>query len=230
MNILHDGYRVHAAYERQASSYDQAMILYRLLGLRIERYRSRAMELLELHPGQSVIDLGCGTGLNFAGLQRAVGPRGRIIGVDFSARMLDCARDRVSRAGWTNVELVEADLRTYSPTGPIDAALATGVLGYLGSRCDQLVERLAGALAPSGRMAIVDGRRPPRWPSWLFGLFVSLCKPFGVGPDFFSERPLQAVRKRFGGVVCEPVYGGLIYVAAGTLEAKRGDCENLAHE
>jgi hypothetical protein len=33
MNILHDGYRVHAAYERQASSYDQAMILYRLLGL-----------------------------------------------------------------------------------------------------------------------------------------------------------------------------------------------------
>lgn len=61
------------------------MWLYRLAGMRIETYHRRAVEGLCLKLGDTVVDLGCGTGLNFRYLQTAVGADGRIVG-DVGAR------------------------------------------------------------------------------------------------------------------------------------------------
>lgn len=108
---------VEAAYQRYARKYDLAVKLYRLIGLHIERYRSRAVELLRLKPGDCVVDLGCGTGLNFPLLIQNIGPEGRLIGVDFSSEMLARARKRVDRSGWKNVELIESDIAAYEFPG-----------------------------------------------------------------------------------------------------------------
>ena len=56
----------------------------------------------------TVIDVGCGTGLSFEALHRAVGMRGRIIGIEQSPEMIGKARDRVQRHGWRNVTLLNA--------------------------------------------------------------------------------------------------------------------------
>jgi ubiquinone/menaquinone biosynthesis C-methylase UbiE len=50
--------------------------------------------------GSVVLDVGCGTGLNFVGLEKAIGPRGRLIGIDLSSDMLARAHERVQRHGW----------------------------------------------------------------------------------------------------------------------------------
>ncbi|MGR9073739.1 MAG: methyltransferase domain-containing protein, partial [Gammaproteobacteria bacterium] len=89
------------AYQRNAGFYDPAVkFFYPLIGLRIEKYRRRAVECLNLSPGDTVIDLGCGTGLCFPLLIDKVGPEGLLIGVDMSSEMLSRASVRVKRAGW----------------------------------------------------------------------------------------------------------------------------------
>ena len=88
---------IKAKYRRQAKRYDFAVQLYRLLGLRIKAYRLRAVELLRLKRGDCVVDLGCGTGLNFDFLTERIGPEGRLIGVDISPEMLAGARERAER-------------------------------------------------------------------------------------------------------------------------------------
>jgi hypothetical protein len=63
-------------YRRRARHYDFTAQLYYLAGFREWAYRERAVAALRLNPGDTVVDIGCGTGLNFMLLQEAVGSRG----------------------------------------------------------------------------------------------------------------------------------------------------------
>ena len=88
-----------ALYRRRAPHYDRFAGLFRLAGARVSTYRRRAVEALSVSPGDTVVDLGCGTGANFPWLERAVTASGRIVGVDLTDAMLREARGRVESAG-----------------------------------------------------------------------------------------------------------------------------------
>lgn len=77
---------------------------------------------LWLRPGATVVDIGCGTGLNFALLEEAIGPTGRIVAVDLSDDMLAAARRRTQKYGWDNVELLQVDATTVTPRTFTDRA------------------------------------------------------------------------------------------------------------
>jgi demethylmenaquinone methyltransferase/2-methoxy-6-polyprenyl-1,4-benzoquinol methylase len=206
--------RVEAAYQRHAKTYDLAVKLYGLIGLPIEKYRSRALELLQLQRGDCVIDLGCGTGLSFPLLMKAVGTEGHLVGVDVSSEMLACAQERVKRANWENVQLVHADIATYDFPAGVNGVLATGVFGYVRER-ERVIENISKALVPGGRLVIVDGKRPDRWPSWLFKLFVWCSSPFGVTEDYFDSHTWESVGRYFENPTFEEGYGGLMYLSSG---------------
>ena len=106
-----DAAEVRTLYHRIAPSYDLAAGAYALFGAR--RLGSRGVDLLDLRAGDTAVDLGCGTGVNLAGLAHAVGPTGRVIGVDISKGMLARARRQAVADDLTCVELVQADLREY---------------------------------------------------------------------------------------------------------------------
>ena len=89
--------RLIALYQKQAKDYDQSGIH----GL--DAFRREAVKRLDLKRGDLVVDIGCGTGLNFPWLQEAVGPQGRIIGVDLTDAMLEQARRRIAEAGWKTI-------------------------------------------------------------------------------------------------------------------------------
>src|SRR6185437_2798443 len=71
-------------YRKRARNNDFAVRLYNLLGFRIDSYRQEAVESLHLKPGNTVVDIACGTGANFPMLQERIGQSGKIIGVDFA--------------------------------------------------------------------------------------------------------------------------------------------------
>ena len=91
-----DTQTVEERYQRFAATYDGTMSW-------LDDIRDASFEHLGLKPGESVLDLGCGTGISFERLHREVGPEGRIIGVELSSEMLKLARQRVELKGWTNV-------------------------------------------------------------------------------------------------------------------------------
>jgi demethylmenaquinone methyltransferase/2-methoxy-6-polyprenyl-1,4-benzoquinol methylase len=100
---------IEVMYQSGAKHYDFTTILFRLIGLRMKAYRSLAIKKLLLQRGNCVIELGCGTGLNFPYLIEQIGPDGRLIGIDLTPGMLDIARVRVEQSGWKNVELIHSD-------------------------------------------------------------------------------------------------------------------------
>jgi ubiquinone/menaquinone biosynthesis C-methylase UbiE len=74
-------------------------------------YRQIAVQALHLRPSLTVLDIGCGTGLNFEPILNAIGTQGTLIGIDSSAKMLNRARQKVSHQGWRNVHLLQLDAR-----------------------------------------------------------------------------------------------------------------------
>lgn len=207
--------KVRAMYESGAKHYDFTTILFRLIGLRMKAYRSLAIKKLSLQRGNCVIELGCGTGLNFSFLMEQIGPEGRLIGIDLTPGMLDIARVRVDRSGWKNVELIQSDIAAYDFPEGVNGVLATGLFGYIPEH-DRVIKAASQALVPGGHLAILDGKQPENLPSWLFKIVLRLGGPFGYTPEYFNVRPWESVERYFKETSFETRYGGMIYILSGT--------------
>ena len=201
-------------YRKRAANYDWAANLYYLIGLREYKYRKLAVRQLRLKPGDTVIEIGCGTGLNFPLLVRAVGPTGKVIGVDLTDKMLEQARTRVTKHNWTNVELVHMDASKYLfPTG-VNSIISTFAITLIPDY-DEIIRRGAAALAPGGRMVIVDLRKPDRWPLWVVKLLVWITRPFGTSLDIAERKPWLAMQNHFGNTQYLKKFGGFVFIATG---------------
>ncbi|MDX1301529.1 class I SAM-dependent methyltransferase [Photobacterium sp.] len=206
---------VQRLYQAGAKNYDFTTLLFRLIGLRMNTYRSIAIERLSLKRGDVVVELGCGTGLNFPLLLEKIGEKGRLIGVDLTPGMLDIARKRVEQNSWQNVELIQSDIAAYEFPQPLNAVLVTGVLGYI-PEYDQVIKAVADALKPDGHLSILDGKQPENLPLWLIKIVLKLGGQFGYTPEYFSVRPWVSVEHYFKEMSFETHYGGMIYIASGT--------------
>lgn len=179
--------------------------------------RVRGIELLDLKLGDRVLDVGCGTGLNFPLLRDLVGPGGEVVGVDASAAMLARAQRRVSVHGWSNVDLYHGDaaemaLPRDTRAALFDAVLFTYSLSIIGS-WRQAYSRAVECLQPGGRVAVVDLSLPVgRW-RVLSPLARLACFTGGVDT---GRAPWQAVLDSTTDLTHEVLRGGHIHVAAGT--------------
>lgn len=166
-----DGRRAHL--DRSRRVWDRWSDHYGLSEQDFAPYREAAMDHLALSGGETVLDLGCGPGVNFGTLREAVGGTGRVVGVDLAPGMVRRARDRIEANGWANVEVVRGD-GTRLPVGPerVDAAVATLSV----STMPDLPTVLAGvrdALAPGGRFVTFDIRPAPSGPARLLNPLVA---------------------------------------------------------
>jgi demethylmenaquinone methyltransferase/2-methoxy-6-polyprenyl-1,4-benzoquinol methylase len=205
--------QIREVYRRIARRYDRAVALFPVFGVRMGRYRRDAVVALGLAPGQTVVELGCGTGLNFPLLLDAVGPHGHVIGVDLSDAMLVQARGSIQHRGWRNVELVCADIADYGLPPGVDAVLSTFAITLVPA-FDEAIRRAAAALRPGGRLAILDLRRPP-WPDALVRFAAWLNRPFGVTVDLGERHPWESMRRHLANVQYREYYFGAIYLCVG---------------
>jgi demethylmenaquinone methyltransferase/2-methoxy-6-polyprenyl-1,4-benzoquinol methylase len=180
-------------YRKKAKHYDLTSRLYPAPGYPQRTQRLRAVQALGLRPGGTVIDMACGTGLNFTLLQQAVGPGGRIVGVDLTDAMLARAQDRIKAHGWSNVSLVQADAAGFDFPAGADAILSTYALTQV-PECAQVIARGTAALAAGGRWAVLDLKVPGRTPEWLAQLGTATVRPFAAIDQWMMRRPWETIR------------------------------------
>jgi len=187
--------------------------------------RAAGIRSLRLSAGDIVLDLGCGTGLNFPLLQQAVGPTGLVIGVDRSPAMLEMAHARVAGNDWDNVHIIEADATELDPadvaavaerergrTG-VDGAFSTYAMSVF-DEWEPAWQTIRRVVRPGGRAGIVDMAMPTGIAVVFAPLAVLAC---AIGGADLRARPWAGL-ERDGTAVKHSVYrGGHIHVVTGTL-------------
>jgi arsenite methyltransferase len=110
----------------------------------------------DLHPGQTVLDLGSGAGADVLISAHRVGLRGRVIGLDMTPEMLDLARRNTAAAGVDNVEFLEGYLEQIPlPDDSVDVVLSNCVINLAADKIVVLTEA-ARVLRPGGQFAVSD--------------------------------------------------------------------------
>jgi SAM-dependent methyltransferase len=114
------------------------------------------LSLGEVRPGETVLDLGSGAGLDSILAARRVGPSGRVVGIDFTPAMIEKARRNVRALGLANVEFLAAPVEALPlADGTADVALCNGLFNLCPDKPKALAE-VYRVLRPGGRFLMAD--------------------------------------------------------------------------
>jgi demethylmenaquinone methyltransferase/2-methoxy-6-polyprenyl-1,4-benzoquinol methylase len=185
--------RLIKTYRKKAKHYDVTSRLYPAPCYPQRAQRLRAVQALGLHAGDSVIDLACGTGLNFPLIEEVIGTDGRIVGVDLTDAMLAQAQDRVEKNGWRNIRLVQADAVDFDFPTEVDAILSTYALTQV-PECAEVIAHGAAALSEGGRWVVLDLKVPDTTPEWLAQLGTAIVRPFASIDEWIMRSPWETIR------------------------------------
>jgi len=193
------------AYRSQAVGYDQRTEQF-------QYWRELLVEQLPAHPGDTVLDVGCGTGLCLPLLHDKVGPTGTIIGIDASGQMLKVAADRVTEHGWSNVQLVAAPVADAAIAGTADAVIFCAVHDVLQSR--SALANVLDHLRPGAAVAAIGGKFPAPWLWSLRQWVADLHTPFIT--DFTGfDQPWRLLAEHVPDLRIRQLATGTGYLATG---------------
>jgi SAM-dependent methyltransferase len=154
-----------AVFDRSAPTYDNVGVAW-FTPLSQGLVREIAPE-----PGDRALDIGCGRGAALFPLAEAVGPTGRVTGIDLAPGMVEATREDVSARGLTNVDLHVMDAAAPElPEASFDVVASSFVIFFLPEPTAALIA-WRELLVPGGRLGIsMFGKRDPRW-EWIDEVF-----------------------------------------------------------
>jgi ubiquinone/menaquinone biosynthesis C-methylase UbiE len=201
-----------AQYRRRAPFYDAELAVF-------EPLRREAIARLGLRPGDTVLDVGCGTGLSLALLHQGVGEHGRIVGIEQSPEMIAQARQRVQQQHWPNVTLIEAPAGAARCAAHADAALLHFTHDIL--RDPAALAHLMRGLKPGARVVACGLKWASPW-AWPMNLFVLGAALHSVTSLAGLVEPWNLLAPHLDHLALSPMLGGAVFIASGTLRQHTG--------
>ena len=224
--------QVNRMFDRVAGRYD-ALNSLMTAGLH-HRWRERAAARTRLQPGDSALDVCCGTGDLALELAKLVTPGGHVVGCDFSEPMLDLAREKTAERAAGGVRFEWADALELPYDGGRFDAVTVGFGVRNLADLDRGLREMGRVLKPGGRLVILEITQPTRPPlSFFFSLWfdriVPLLGAFSDDAEAYTYLP-ESVRSfpspgglaekmegaGFDGIRYTVLAGGIIAIHSGT--------------
>jgi ubiquinone/menaquinone biosynthesis C-methylase UbiE len=194
-----------AQYEVRAATYDFELALF-------EPIRERAIESLALQPGDTVLDVGCGTGLSLELLQRGVGAAGHVVGIEQCPAMIARAQNRTCVQESENVTLLCAPAEEAPIDGRADAALFHFTHDVL--RRPAALDQVLRHLKPGARLVACGLQWASPWAVPL-NLFVWGAALRSVSSLRGLDKPWGLLAERVRGLKVEELLLGAVFLARG---------------
>jgi demethylmenaquinone methyltransferase/2-methoxy-6-polyprenyl-1,4-benzoquinol methylase len=174
------------------------------------RLRKKSVDSLKLIDGNAVLDICCGTGLNFKILKNRIGETGRIIGVDLTSKMLKIAKSRCDKQNWRDIELVNSNILDFKTETICDCAISTAAIGMI-PEYDKAIDIVMDNLKKDGRFVIVDFKMSNRYPYKIFNyLYYKFAKTAGF--DFKNRDLIEYIKSKYSVEFYEENMGGFGYI------------------
>ena len=186
----------------------------------IKPVRQRAVELLNLKPGDRVLDAGCGPGGSFPFLVSAVGASGKVVGVEISHEVSLNARKRIARNRWENVEVIEAAAQKVDLTGTFDGLLMFAAADVYAS--EEALENILPYLKSDARVAAFGAKFSRNYLARIFNPFLQLLFKLSFSttprPDY---EPWRLLAKYVEGLEVREYFFGLMFLASASVTKNR---------
>ena len=194
-------------YRSRARIYDLELSLF-------EPVRARAIELLRINSGDTVLDIGCGTGLSFPAIERSIGATGSIIGIEQSPDMIELARTRANKNGWENVTLIAAAVEDAKIPHPADRAIFHFTHDIM--RTPLAVANVRQNLKPGARV-VAAGLKWAPLRAMPLNLFVWGAALRSTTTLEGLARPWSHLEELVTDLQVEEMLGGMVYLASGNI-------------
>lgn len=114
------------------------------------------LRFADIRPGETILDIGCGGGIDTVLAAGRTGPAGRVLGLDFLPEMLERTAAAAAEAGLANVEPIEGEMEAIPlPEDSVDLVISNGVVN-LSPRKARVMAECARVLRPGGRLCVSD--------------------------------------------------------------------------
>jgi ubiquinone/menaquinone biosynthesis C-methylase UbiE len=171
--------------------------------------RNKAVDALKIREGQAIMDLACGPGIMFRRIEKRIGSRGKLIGVDYVREMIWQCERLVRRRKWNNVILIQEDAAKLK----LKKASLDGIISIVGlSAIPDHKKTLANcysALKKGGRLVILDGKDF----SGRLRFLNPLLRLLRWSKSYEKKDLIHDIKKRFGNISVTELFLGSTFIA-----------------